>query len=82
MTTWALQDAKAKLSELVKRVGTEGPQEIRVHGRPAVVVVSHEEFQRWHAPRPKLVDFLANSPLKGVDLDLRRDRSVGRDVDL
>jgi hypothetical protein len=36
------------------------------------------------APTPagSLVDFLQSSPLRGLDLDDVRDRSLGRDVDL
>src|SRR5260221_28710 len=30
---WLLQDAKARFSELVRRVRTEGPQHVTVHGR-------------------------------------------------
>ncbi|MGZ9115857.1 MAG: type II toxin-antitoxin system Phd/YefM family antitoxin, partial [Methylocystis sp.] len=43
---WVLQDAKARFSELVRRVRSEGPQHVTVHGRDAVVVVSAEEFRR------------------------------------
>ena len=40
MSSWQLQEAKARLSELVKSAEHEGPQEITVHGRPAAVVLS------------------------------------------
>src|SRR3954471_2612712 len=43
---WALQDAKARLSEVVRTARTEGPQKITVHGREEVVVISVEEYQR------------------------------------
>lgn len=43
---WALQDAKAKFSEVVKRAQTEGPQEVTVRGEPAAVVLSLAEFKR------------------------------------
>ena len=82
MNSGPLQDAKARLSELVKRAASEGPQEIRVHGRPAVVVVSQADYLKLTSPPEGLVDFLANSPLKGVELDLERDRSTGREVAL
>src|SRR5258707_14789288 len=35
---WLLQDAKARFSELVRKVRSEGPQHVRVHGRDEVVV--------------------------------------------
>src|SRR5271166_2873466 len=43
---WRLQDAKARFSELVRRVRSEGPQHVTVHGRDEVVVIAAEEFRR------------------------------------
>src|ERR1022692_1071068 len=43
---WPLQDAKARFSELVRRVRSEGPQHVTVHGRDEVVVIAAEEFRR------------------------------------
>lgn len=43
---WPLQDAKARFSELVRRVHAEGPQHVTVHGREEVVVVAAEMFRR------------------------------------
>jgi antitoxin Phd len=82
MSTWQLQDAKARLSELVKRAKSDGPQEIRVHGEPAVVVIAHQEYLRLTRPPTRFVDFIRASPLKGAKLNLTRDRSPARDVDL
>jgi prevent-host-death family protein len=41
---WLLQDAKARFSELVRRVRSEGPQRVTVHGRDEVVVISAWSF--------------------------------------
>ncbi len=35
---WSLQEAKARLSELIRRAQTEGPQKITLHGKHAVTV--------------------------------------------
>jgi antitoxin Phd len=40
--TWALQEAKAKFSELVRRAQSEGPQTVTVHGQPTVVVTAYQ----------------------------------------
>lgn len=82
MSTWPLQDAKARLSELVKRARTEGPQAITVHGDPAVVVLAVPEYERLTRPKQRFSEFIRRSPLKGAKLDLERDRSTARDVDL
>lgn len=82
MTHWALQDAKAHLSELVKKAQKQGPQYISVRGDPAVVVISQKEYQSLTTPTISLVDFFRQSPLVGLRLDLSRDKSSSRDIDL
>ncbi len=82
MARWQLQDAKARLSELVDRARREGPQHITVRGRSAAVVLSEQEYRRLTEPKPGIVEFLRSSPFVGVDLDLDRDRSADRNEDL
>jgi len=87
MTTWQLQEAKARLSELVKRAASEGPQEITVHGQAAAVVISMEEFARMKQEKSKepqsLWEVLRNAPLDGEDLIIERDPDTKmRDIDL
>ncbi|MEQ1803212.1 MAG: type II toxin-antitoxin system Phd/YefM family antitoxin [Gammaproteobacteria bacterium] len=82
MAHWQLQDAKARFSQLVKAAQSEGPQEITVHGKPAAVLVSAEEYQRLAGPRLSFVEFMRASPLVGADLAIRRSRSTNRRVRL
>ncbi|BCX88544.1 antitoxin Phd [Methylomarinovum tepidoasis] len=79
---WQLQTAKAKLSALVQRARKEGPQEITVRGEGAVVVLSHEDYERLLKRKPSLVEFLRQSPLREVDLTIERDKTPPRDIDL
>lgn len=79
---WQLQEAKARLSEVVKTAAKEGPQEITVRGETAAVLLSGKDFARLAKPRPGFVEFLRRSPLAGVDLKLARDRSPDRPVEL
>ncbi len=79
MSSWQLQDAKARLSEVVKKAGQEGPQHITLHGEPAAVVLSEAEYRRLRR-RSRFIDFVRSSPLKGVELDLTRDRSSQREI--
>jgi antitoxin Phd len=84
-TEWQLQTAKAKFSEVFRRARAEGPQYVTRQGKDAVVIVKAEEFERLNRRkrRPEsLVEFLAKSPLKGIELDLHRDSDPGRKVDL
>jgi prevent-host-death family protein len=82
MKYWPLQDAKARLSELIKRAQMEGPQEITVRGEAAAVVIAKKDFDRLSEPKPRLVEFLRNSPLADAQLDIERDKSPIRDVEL
>ena len=61
---WPLQNAKARFSELVRRVRSHGPQHVTVHGRDEVVVVSAEEFRRLVGGETgkALIDALRSSP--------------------
>jgi len=82
MIRWQLQDAKNRLSELVRKAREEGPQVITLHGRDVVVVVSAGEFKRIAKPRGSLVDFLRKSPLVDSALDKARSGDTGREVGL
>lgn len=82
MFKWQLQEAKNRLSELVRKARQEGPQVITLHGRDAAVVVSAREYQRIARPKGTLVEFVRKSPLAGAALDIRRSRDTGRPVPL
>src|SRR5438309_38899 len=82
---WQVQTAKARFSELFRRARTEGPQRITKQGKEGVVMVAEEQYNRLvgksHQPK-NIVDFFRQSPLVGLELDLKRDRSPARDVKL
>lgn len=81
MDTWQMQDAKARLSELVKREDTDGPQQITLHGCAVAVVLSREEYDRLTGAGESLVDFMRRSPLYGLDdLEFPREQSLTRDI--
>ena len=82
MRRWQLQEAKAKLSLVVKSSQQDGPQEISVRGEPAVVVLAMAEYDRLRKRKLSFVEFLRRSPLVGVDLDVERDRTPARSVRL
>lgn len=79
-----LQDAKARFSELVRRVHSEGPQRVTVHGRDEVVVVSAEEFRRLKGEclGSVLVEAMQQSPHPDIDLESARDPMPVRGIDL
>jgi len=81
---WALQDAKARFSEVVRKAKAEGPQRITVHGREEVVVVSVEEYRRvkGQPTGQALVNLLHDSPLRDVKIERTRSRGRVRGVEL
>jgi prevent-host-death family protein len=83
MTKWQLQEAKNRLSEVVRKASDEGPQLITLRGDDAVVVVAADEYARLtRKPKGSLVDFFRKSPLGAVALDLARSPDTGRRVKL
>jgi len=79
--SWTVASAKAKLSEVIERAQS-APQTITRNGKPSVVVVSADEWQRKTARKGSLAAFLMESPLRGADLDLDRQRDEPRDLSL
>jgi prevent-host-death family protein len=78
MKTWQLQEAKARLSEVIKQASQEGPQTITMRGEPTAVVISKDEYERLKHPRGSFVDFMRKSPLCGVEIDLKREQTFTR----
>jgi len=69
-----LRDAKAHFSELVRRVRSEGPQHVTVHGRDEVVVIAAEEFRRLQGEQTgaALVEAMEASPYPDTELQHQR----------
>ena len=82
MQTWQLQEAKNKFSSLVASAQSKGPQVVTRHGEKAVVVLSYKEYEKLTEPRQDLVSFLQESPLKGVELDVSRQKDTAREIEL
>ncbi|MFO0037576.1 MAG: type II toxin-antitoxin system Phd/YefM family antitoxin [Synechococcaceae cyanobacterium] len=82
MQSWPIHEAKARLSELVKRAQRR-PQQLTSHGEPVAVVISAQEWERQQNQEESLVAFIRRSPLVGVgDLTLERCSDLPRDLDL
>jgi antitoxin Phd len=82
-TTWSLQDAKNRFSEVVEAARRK-PQTVTKHGKAAVVVVDADEFERLrrlqHLKAPSFADMLLAIP-QG-DVRFERIRAKPRDIDL
>jgi prevent-host-death family protein len=81
---WLLQDAKARFSELVRKVRSEGPQHVTVHGRDEVVVIAAEDFRRLkgNLTGEVLIEAIQSSPHRDIDIAPTRGPLPVRDVSL
>ena len=63
--TWSVQDAKNRFSEVVEAARRE-PQTVTKHGKPAVVVVAADEYDRLcklrHLKAPSFAEMLLAMP--------------------
>lgn len=82
MTTWQLQEAKGKFSEVVKLALSEGPQGITVRGEPVAVLISRAEYARLTHPKPGFVEFMRRSPMAGLALEIERQPDLTREITL
>lgn len=73
---WNVADAKSKLSEVLNRAESEAQIITRRDRR--FVVLDADEYKRLTGSLPSLKEIILRGPgLEGVDL--RRDRSTGRE---
>jgi len=80
--TWQLQEAKARLSEVIKQATKEGPQTITMRGEPTAVIISKGEYEQLKHPQENFIDFMRKSPLYGTDIVIKREQTVAREADI
>ena len=83
MTEWPLQDAKNKFSAVVEAAVAGNPQRVTKRGKPAVVVLAVDEYERLHrlekTTAPEFADLLLAIPQD--DEEFERLRLAPRPVD-
>jgi prevent-host-death family protein len=75
ISVWQLQEAKNKLSEVIEKALSHGPQVITRRGIEAVIVLSYTEYRKMLLSQKPLSAFFHESPLAEHALDLTRDTS-------
>ena len=69
---WSVQDAKNRFSEVVDAARRE-PQTVTKHGKPAVVVVAVDEYERLrklqHLKAPSFAELLLAMPTDGEEFE-------------
>jgi antitoxin Phd len=81
MEHWKLEDAKAKLSEVVRLAGIKGPQMVTVRGKEAAVILTPEAYRQL-LPAPKGHQSLARflQGLRLSEIDTEREADPGREI--
>ena len=79
-STWKLQDAKARFSQVVDDALKVGPQFVTRRRKKAVVVLSTDEFEKLISHKPSFKKFLLNCP-KIDDFDFERQKDYSRNVE-
>lgn len=85
MRSWQIQEAKARLSEVIKDAHQHGPQQITLHGQPTAVVLSRADYEKLSGSHESLLSFIQRSPFaetEAGELDLSREDSLTRDINL
>ncbi len=78
---WQLQEAKERLSEVIKKAQAEGPQHITVRGASTAVVLSDPQYAQLVNASDSLVDFMQRSPLYDLDdAEFPRDKSTCHEI--
>ena len=74
---WQLQEAKNRLSELIK-MAANAPQSITLRGEPVAVVISMQSYQELVKPKKSLVEILKSAPesLENLEMPARKDSRV------
>ena len=80
--TWSVKDAKNRFSEMVEAARRK-PQTVTKHGKPAVVIVAADEYERLHKLEqlnaPSFAELLLAMP-RG-DVEFERIKAMPREVD-
>jgi antitoxin Phd len=76
---WQVQEAKTRLSEVIEKAQSKGPQIITRHGAERAVVLSIAEYRRLTAHKPGLREYLLGGP-KVDDFEIERDGRTGRKI--
>lgn len=77
---WQLAEAKNRFSEVVRQALAGKVQRI-TRRNEAVIIISEAHYQQLIGQKPSFVDYLMSAPSLD-ELDLERDRSPMREVDL
>lgn len=78
---WRLAEAKNRFSEVINKALSEGPQQI-IRRDDTVIILSKKDYEKLTGKQSGFKDFLLSQTPKLDDLDLNRDKTKIREIDL
>lgn len=79
--SWQVQEAKQKLSQVIRQALEEGPQVITRHGEEVVVMVSADTYRKLSGAQPDFKTFLQSGPDLS-QLEIERSKEIAVAVEL
>jgi antitoxin Phd len=79
---WQIQEAKQRLSEVIRLANSDGPQLVTHRGAPTVWIISDKDYNKLTKHRESIVDFFQRSPHRDIDLQIERRKDLPRTIDL
>jgi prevent-host-death family protein len=78
--TWQLQEAKSRLSEVIKQAAV-APQTITLRDVPVAVIISMDKYKQLAKPNKSLIEFLRSAPFPLDELEMpKREAEVMREI--
>jgi prevent-host-death family protein len=81
MRVWQLQEAKAKLTEVINKAKIN-PQIISRHGVNEIVLLNITKYEELCGNKVDIVSFFQSSPLYNLDVTFDRDQATSRNIEL
>ncbi len=78
---WRLSEAKNRFSEVINKALSEGPQKV-IRRDDTVIILSKNDYEKLIGKQSGFKDFLLNQTPKLDDLDLNRDKTQIREINL
>jgi prevent-host-death family protein len=80
---WRLQDAQARLGDIVRLATNDGPQHLSIEGEAVAVVLSEQDYRRIAPARASIIDHILGGEAWSdelVDAINERPRELDRDI--
>ena len=75
-----LQHAKQQFSAVAEKAAAGKPQVVTKHGKPFVVIVGIEDWQKFKPKKRTLLEVLRACPVHSDELDLTRICDLPREI--